>query len=131
MRLKIGNVFGVCPLFPHHCANLLKLLTQGQIFIACKIPASFGGTVGAAPHPFCAVDIRAGKSCVQRNFCNLTAEFLLEKIMKGMIPFIGIGIQKRIFHYLFSKAAASSSAKMVTSGCRRRILAGTFGVIGP
>ena len=54
-----------------------------------------------------------------------------KEVVEGVIPFIAIRIGKRIVHYFFSSAPASSSTKMVTSGCRRSTLAGTFGVMGP
>ena len=54
-----------------------------------------------------------------------------QKVVEGVVALVGIRIGAGIVHGYLSSVPASSSTKMVTSGCRRRMLAGTFGVMGP
>ena len=131
VRLEIGDVAGARPLAVHHLPHLLKLVAQRQIFVAGKVPAAFSRAVGAAADTLRAVDVGAGEARVQRDLGDLAAKAVPQKVIEGVVALVGIRIGERIVHGYLSSAPASSSTKMVTSGCRRRMLAGTFGVMGP
>ena len=90
MGLKIGDIFSVRPFFSHHGANLVKLLPQRKVLVTGKIAASLCRAVGTAAVSLGSIDIRAGKSCIQRDFCYLTAKFLFQEIVEGVIALIGV-----------------------------------------
>ena len=131
LRLKIRDVQGVLPLVVHHLPHLLKLPVQRKMNVPGKIPAAARRAVGTAAGALGPIEVWAGKARIQRNLCHLAAKVMAQEVVEDVIPFIAIRIGKRIVHYFFSSAPASSSTKMVTSGCRRSTLAGTFGVMGP
>ena len=55
--------------------------------VSRKITRQSFAAINTTSRPFCSVTVGTGKTSRQRNFCNLTAEFVFEKIIKGMIPF--------------------------------------------
>ena len=92
--LKVSDVIGVVPLLKFHVPYLFKLQSNVLRRVACKITASFFGTVYTASHTLCAVTIWTATAHIKAYLKNLFAETMSQIVIEGVVSFVVVRIFK-------------------------------------